>query len=73
MKRRDDGSDDGDDISAVGEMAESQQPLELLQTDDNGSAGHESNNGRVRQEIHQKSQPGMWQADHGLKKTCSWT
>jgi len=39
-------------------MAESKQALELLQPDHDGRPAHEPHDGSVRQEIHEKTQPG---------------
>uniref|UniRef100_A0A0A9CW23 Uncharacterized protein n=1 Tax=Arundo donax TaxID=35708 RepID=A0A0A9CW23_ARUDO len=63
MECRADRLDDRDNIGAIGETAEAEQPLELLQPDHNGRARHEPHDGRVRQEIHQKSQPEQSERD----------
>lgn len=54
---RADSLDDGDDVGAVGEMAQPKQSLQLLQPDHDRRSCHEPNDRRVRQEIHQETQP----------------
>ena len=57
LERGADRLDDGDDVGAVGEAGEPQEALELLEPDDDGRSGHEPDDGRVRQEVHQETQP----------------
>lgn len=47
---------DRDNISAICEMTKSKQPLQLLQSNYNGSSSHESDDSGMRQKIHKKAQ-----------------
>lgn len=49
-----DGSHDGDKISAMSEMDQSQYPFQLLQAHNRGCSTQEPHYRRVRQEIHYK-------------------
>ncbi|BAT10884.1 Os10g0420332, partial [Oryza sativa Japonica Group] len=57
VRLRDDGADDGDDVGGGGEVGEAEHPLELLQAHDGRRAGHEADDGGVRQEVHEEAQP----------------
>lgn len=75
MERGADGLEDGDDVRAVGEAAEPEEPLELLQPDHDGRSRHEADDGRVRQEIHQEPQPAEttlpWLVNRA-EQNCVW-
>jgi hypothetical protein len=46
-----DGGHDGDEAHLGGEVDDAQQRLELLQRHDDGGAGHEAHQRRLRQEV----------------------